>query len=106
MEIRVLTFADCPSCATAYDLVRDTIRHLHIKADLMAISVTNEEQAERYRFLGSPTIQVDGLDIEPARRNDLPSMACRLYRTQRGIARIPPQNLLTDALTEALKIRG
>ncbi len=101
MEIRVFTFDDCPSCGAAHDLVRDTLQDLRIKADVKAVNVTNERQAKRYRFLGSPTIQVDGLDIEPARRNDRASMACRLYRTPGGMAGVPPKDLLREALTEA-----
>jgi hypothetical protein len=105
MEIRVLTFDGCPTCGAVSDLVRETIRELHIEADFKAVNVRNERQARRHRFLGSPTIQVDGRDIEPARRNDQVSLACRLYRTSDGVTGVPSKQLLVDAITGAVQDR-
>ena len=66
-----------------------------------AIQVGNEEEAKRYGFLGSPTIQVDGQDIEAGGRNEKTSFSCRVYRTPNGITGVPPKNLLLDAIRGA-----
>jgi glutaredoxin len=101
MVIRVLSFEGCPHCEAATDLVEKTVRDLHLKADIEAIQVKNESEARRYRFLGSPSIQVDGQDIERDRRNDAASFACRVYRTPSGITGVPPRELLLDAILES-----
>lgn len=101
MVIRVLTFEGCPHGEAAADLVEKTVRDLHLKADIKAIQVKSESEARRYQFLGSPSIQVDGQDIERKRRNEAPSFACRVYRTPNGITGVPPRELLVDAIREA-----
>ena len=73
------------------------MRELHLRADIEAIQVRNEEEANQYGFLGSPTIQVDGQDIEVSRRTDKTSFSCRVYRTQKGISGVPPKDLLLEA---------
>jgi len=55
------------------------------------------ESAERLRFLGSPTIRVDGKDIEPAARGRTHfGMSCRMY----GSSGVPPRELVEAALAE------
>jgi hypothetical protein len=82
-------------------LVENTVRDLHLQADIEAIQVKCESEARRYHFLGSPTIQVNGQDIEVNRRHEKASYACRVYRTPRGITGVPPTKLLVDAIREA-----
>jgi hypothetical protein len=40
-----------------------------LSADLQVIEVRDQEQAEALQFLGSPTVQINGQDIDPAVRN-------------------------------------
>jgi hypothetical protein len=63
------------------------------------VNVPDPEAAERLRFLGSPTIRVDGRDIEPgADRRTEYVLACRIYRTEERIAGVPDDRWLRDAL--------
>jgi len=101
MVIRVMTFKGCPNCEATKDLVEETVKELHLQADIEAIQVGNEEEAKRYGFLGSPTIQVDGQDIEAGRRSEKASFSCRVYRTSNGLTGVPPKNLLLDAIRDA-----
>ena len=61
--------------------------------------VLDDEQAERERFPGSPTIRVDGADVVPRGGNAI-GLACRVYRLRDG--RPSPTPDLTD-LREALE---
>ena len=70
MVIRVLTFEGCPHCEATKDLVEKTVKDLHLHADIEAIQVKNESEAQTYQFLGSPSIQIDGQDFERKRRNE------------------------------------
>jgi glutaredoxin len=101
MVIRVLTFEGCPHCEAATKLVEETVKDLRLEAHIESIQVKSESDARRYHFLGSPSIQVDGRDIERNRRNDAPSFACRVYRTPSGISGVPPRELLVDAIRES-----
>ncbi len=101
MVIRILTFEGCPNCNAARELVEQTARELHIQADIERIQVNSDIEAERYHFLGSPTIQVNGEDIEVDRRHEKASYACRVYRTAHGVVGVPPKHFLVDAIREA-----
>ena len=96
----VLTFEGCPNAATALLLVRELVGELGIDADVHELRVESLEEAERLRFLGSPTIRIEGKDVEPGadERRDY-VLACRVYRTNRGIAGVPDRAWVREALT-------
>jgi hypothetical protein len=56
------------------------------------------------RFLGSPTVRVDGVDVEPGaeKRRDF-AFSCRIYRSEDGASEQPAESWVRDALIEAAK---
>jgi hypothetical protein len=54
------------------------------------------------RFLGSPTLRIDGHDVDPAaaNRHDY-GLSCRLYPTGEGVRRTPPDTWIVDTLRAA-----
>jgi glutaredoxin len=106
MVIRVLTFEGCPHCEAARDLVKKTVRDLQLKADVQVIQVKDEREARQYGFLGSPSVQIDGRDIERDRRRDTGSYSCRVYKTPNGLTGVPPRELLVEAIREAQRDPG
>ena len=101
MTIRVLTFEGCPNCEATRRLVQETVNELQIPAEIESMQVDGEDEAQRHGFLGSPTIQIDGQDIEVGRRGGKATFACRLYRTLNGVSGVPPRSLLIAAIREA-----
>jgi hypothetical protein len=95
--IEVLYLVGCPNHEPALDLVREVVEQLGLSAEIREVEVSSEEEAERLRFLGSPSVRVDGSDIEPGAddRNDF-ALSCRLY----GASGLPPRELLTSALSK------
>ena len=65
MKIELLTFEGCPNAQSARELVERVVAQSRVKAEIAYVDVPDPEAAERLRFLGSPTIRVDGRDIEP-----------------------------------------
>ncbi len=106
MKIEVLSFAGCPNGKPALELVRRTLRELGLKAEVRFVLVADAAEAEQRRFLGSPTVQVEGRDIEPGRRGDPPSFSCRVYRSPSGAVGMPPRDMLVAALEEARRPGG
>jgi hypothetical protein len=100
--VEVLYFEGCPNHGPAVELVERTSRQLGIETDLQLTAVPDREAAGRLRFLGSPTIRVDGIDIDPsgAGRSDY-ALSCRLYQTSGGLRREPDPRWLRDALRRA-----
>lgn len=99
MNIRVLTFEGCPNDRHTLELVCDVLSASCIQATVERIEVTPESCTE-LRFLGSPTVQIDGVDIEPAARTATHfAMTCRTYEGSGGV---PPRHLIRDAIAEKL----
>ena len=80
MQIDILYFNGCPNHLPAVEVVRDVVQSLGIDATIREVEVRDAEEAARLRFLGSPTVQADGVDVEPAARSRVDySFSCRIY---------------------------
>ncbi len=95
MRIEVLYFEDCPNYQPMISLANEVLSELGLSADIRQVEVRTPEDAERLRFLGSPSLRVDGEDIEPgARSRTQYALSCRVY----GGSGLPPKKLLIAAL--------
>jgi hypothetical protein len=102
MLVEILYFAGCPNYRAARALVERVSDELGVTAQIRVIEVADAAEAQRCRFLGSPTIRVDGRDIEPgADERDQFMLACRVYRLDSRLAGLPDEHWLRAALTAA-----
>ena len=100
MRIELLTIPNCPGAEGARQVLRNALRNTGIP--FIETTIHNEKEAKAAHFLGSPTIQVNGLDIEVERRDDPASFSCRTYQHgENRLCRIPE-----DMLRRALKLVG
>jgi hypothetical protein len=65
MDITFLYWEDCPSHEEALQRLRQIMTEEGIQAPVRLINVETWEQAEQLQFIGSPTILVNGKDIQP-----------------------------------------
>lgn len=80
-DVEILYFAGCPNHAPTAELVRQVVRDVAPDAQVREVEVADHDEAQRMRFLGSPTVRVDGRDVEPGAQDRTTfQMACRLYR--------------------------
>jgi len=99
MRIEVLYVADGPSHPAAVKLVREPLAAQGITAQIHEILVSDPAVARKLKFLGSPTIRVNGRDVAGEHTGNF-AMSCRLYpgSTQVGV---PPAELIHRAIIEA-----
>jgi len=99
MRIELLYFDGCPGFAELLPRVRASAP---TGTDVELRPVRSIEEAERDRFLGSPTLRVNGQDVDPgaADRADY-GMKCRLYHTEAGQFHAPPDEWIRRALADA-----
>jgi copper chaperone CopZ len=103
MKIEVLFFEGCPNHRPAVELVNQLLKHEGIQADITEVNVADEAAAKEAGFLGSPSIRVNGLDVEPAARSSRDyGMACRTYVNEGRREGLPARALVRAALWEAL----
>ena len=101
LVITILYFASCPNHEQTLKLVKQVLAEKHLTAQIQVIEV-KEDEIYKYHFLGSPTVQINGKDIEPARRDAKPVFSCRFYQTKDGLSGVPPKELISAAIDEAL----
>jgi len=64
MKIQFLYILDCPWCLKTKKLLRESLKELKIEAEVEEILIDSDEKAKKYQFIGSPTIRVNGKDIQ------------------------------------------
>ena len=95
MQIDILYFDGCPNHQPTAELVRDVVRTLGVDATIREVEVRDADDAARQRFFGSPTVRVNGQDVDPMVRTRVDySFGCRMY----GGSGTPPRELVEQAL--------
>jgi hypothetical protein len=97
MVIEVLYVPGCPNHQAAIANLRSALHSAAIEALIREIAVTDDAMARQLKFPGSPTIRVDGRDVE-TNPHDSYGLACRLYSNGTGV---PPLEALRRAVAGA-----
>jgi hypothetical protein len=98
----VLTVAGCPNRDAAIALVHRVCAELGSNAEIRLIDIPDQLAAEQARFQGSPSIRVDGRDVEPdADRCVEYICSCRLYRGRHSLRGLPEEASVRRALQDA-----
>ena len=99
LVVEVFSFRGCPNHKAAQSLVNQVARDLGLD---VRVEVPTLEEAERLGVLGSPTVRVDGQDVEPGadRRSDF-TLSCRVYQTEAGFRGTPAVDWIRNGLTRA-----
>jgi hypothetical protein len=96
MKIQILYFEGCPNHLHTVALVRQVVATLGKEVQIEEVEVTSPEDAVSKRFLGSPTVLVNRVDIAPrARQRTDYGLSCRIYD---GMSGLPSEDLLRAAL--------
>lgn len=101
MKIEVLYIADCPNHQAAVERVREVLWTMGMPAIVEEVEVRTQADAEALRFLGSPSVRVDGLDVEPeARPVQYFGLGCRSYAENGRRSGVPSMDLIRSALKD------
>ncbi len=104
MKIELLYMPGCPNRPLAMERIQAALETLGLPATIAEVEVGSTEEAERLRFPGSPTVRVDGADVEPDARSGRPcEMMCRVYCGEDGVEGAPPVPVIIAAICEAGK---
>lgn len=95
LKVEFLYFKNCPSHKQALENLKAALRETHTKADLVPINVDSPEQAEKVGFQGSPSIRINGEDLEG--RADAPNYSCRLYHVNGKPTLVPSKERIMEA---------
>ena len=68
LDIRILCTEGCANTPQTVQRIRDVARDMGIAIQVRQVLITSQDQADELEFLGSPTVQVNGQDLDPAAR--------------------------------------
>jgi hypothetical protein len=99
--VELLYFDDCPNYEMLLPHLRKLLHRAGASAEIELRRISDDETAQRECFLGSPTVRVDGHDVEPGarERRDF-GLKCRLYATCDGLRGTPLDEWVLRALVQ------
>lgn len=103
-RVELLWWEGCPSTERARDLLAEALAEHGLDPSLIEMrEIKTDSDAERERFVGSPTIRVGGVEVAPEEREPA-GLTCRVYRTRDGrVAPVPDFEDIQQAIEEATK---
>jgi hypothetical protein len=96
MKIEVLYFASCPTAKGALANLKAVLKERKLQADIKLIAVETEEKAKEVGFQGSPSIRVNGKDLEG--RDEGYAFSCRIYEEEGKMRPVPSKALISKKL--------
>jgi hypothetical protein len=103
-RVELLWWQGCPSTDDALAMLREEMQRVGLEPEAVDVrELRTDLDAERERFVGSPTIRIDGADVQPS--SDEPvGLTCRVYRLRDGrVSPLPDRDDLREALARALE---
>lgn len=103
MTIDFLYYEDCPSHQQALERLQTVLQEEGVQPEIHILKIQTEEQARRENFHGSPTIRIDGRDIDPAGEDQPVGLTCRVYTTRDGrFSPLPDPETIRQAVRDHL----
>jgi hypothetical protein len=101
--VEFLWWDGCPSWERALADLREAMGEAGLDPeDIEMTRIEAESYAERESFPGSPTIRIDGEDVEPPGNDEPTGLACRVYRRADGrVSPLPDPENVRAALDRA-----
>ena len=99
MDITLLYFAECPN----WKIAEERLNTLAIENPEITVThrvVTTPDEARDAGFFGSPSLQLNGIDLFAEPGSDV-GLTCRRYRTPHGFEGAPTLEQLRSAIAAA-----
>ncbi len=68
-SVEILVAPGCASRQQTEELVASLLVQTSVRASVKTIVIEDADQAAAIRFLGSPSVRVNGVDVEPEARD-------------------------------------
>lgn len=102
-HVTFLFYEDCPSYEPALERLREVLDEEGIDAEVEVVEVESEKQARELRFVGSPTILMNGKDVDPPPSDSYYTLTCRAYHLEDGrISPLPSRGMIRRAIDAAM----
>jgi hypothetical protein len=104
MKIEVLYVPDCPNHAVVLERLREVLPADSFQKHVSEVLVNDAAMAQALKFSGSPTIRINGQDVEPQNEQSASfGIMCRLYSDGGGA---PSLQKLRSAIENARSLES
>ena len=97
MRVEVLFVPGCPNYEPALERLKNVLASEGLGVVVQGVPVNTSQDAAALMFPGSPTIRIDGVDVE-SDETTVPGLTCRLYANRTGV---PSEETLRLAVLRA-----
>jgi hypothetical protein len=105
VKVQFLYSEECPSHTEALQRLQKTLEEEGVDVKIEVIRVETFEEAKRYHFPGSPTILIDGHDIDPVNNPEY-APTCRAYTLEDGrISPLPSIAMIREAVRASKNLK-
>ena len=102
MRIEFLYWDGCPSHPEARRLLDEVVAERRLEPNLEVRQVRTQAEAEELRFPGSPTLRIDGRDVDARGADARPALNCRIYLLPDGrVSPVPTREMIEEAVDGA-----
>jgi hypothetical protein len=106
MKVELLHAPDCPNYQSAKRMLKKVLREHKLQEEIAEIIVTDFAQSEALRFAGSPTIRIDGENVDPTSPERAHHrFSCRVYVVDGKLQGVPSHGMISRAIRSALSDR-
>src|SRR5689334_20897518 len=103
MTVELLYTEGCPYIAAYLPHLQQLVANAGLDEPVRTHLVASDDQAQRERFVGSPTVRVAGVDVDPKAEGRLGyGLTCRLYLTPQGSQHQPADDWVLGRLRQHL----
>ncbi|MGZ4904500.1 MAG: DF family (seleno)protein [Halobacteriota archaeon] len=100
LSIDLLYYEDCPHYKEAEKALKEVLDEENVDAEVHMVRVEYGAQADIHGFIGSPTIRINGQDLEPEVNSEATYQGhCRIYMHKDQPFESPPKEMIRAALT-------
>ena len=104
MKIELVYFDGCAFWQRGLKNLEAALQEQRLVQSVELVKVSNEADASRLKFLGSPSFRINGQELWPEEREGY-SLSCRLYNTPQGLKGYPTVSMLKEALEKLKEVR-
>ena len=97
MKIELLYFDGCPSWQDGLRNLQAALFAEQIQETVSLVRVFDDNDAEKRKFLGSPSFRVNDIELWDDVRDSY-SLSCRVYATPQGMSGSPSVEMLREKL--------
>ena len=101
MKIEILYSDGCPNWLVAKTELEQVLDEHGIQDPIEFVSVESNDLAQQLRFVGSPSVRINGKDVDPETPTEGFNMECRLYWVDGKLVSSPPREWVERAIERA-----